>query len=73
MPAVKSSEIVDHLVKTAKGDAPLEVRKASIQELVKLKANSPDVMAALNSLADDPAPSIRAEAIIAAARLRMGQ
>jgi hypothetical protein len=71
MPA--SGEIVNHLLTTAKGDGPIEVRKASIQELAKMKANTPEVMVALDGLSDDPTPTIRAEAIIAAARLRMGR
>ncbi len=71
MPA--NGELVEHLLKTAKGDGPIEVRKASIQELAKMKANTPEVMVALDGLSDDPAPGVRAEAIIAAARLRMGQ
>jgi hypothetical protein len=71
--AAVHSELVDHLLQTAKGTGPVEVRKASIQELSKMKANTPEVMAALDGLADDPVPAVRAEAIIAAARLRMGR
>jgi hypothetical protein len=41
--------------------------------LAKLKANTPEVMAALDGLSDDPVPGVRAEAIIAAARLRLGR
>ena len=75
MPAATSmsEETVGHLLATARGTGPVEVRKTSIQELVKLKANTPEVMAGLESLSDDPVPSVRAEAVIAAARLRMGR
>jgi hypothetical protein len=75
MPAAVSisDETVGHLLATARGNAPVEVRKTSIQELVKLKANTPEVMAALDSLSDDPVPSVRAEAVIAGARLKMGR
>jgi hypothetical protein len=66
-------EIIDHLVKTAKGAGPVEVRKASIQELAKMKVNTPELMVVLDGLSDDPVPAVRAEAIIAAARLRMAQ
>ena len=71
MPA--NGEIIEHLLTTAQGNGPVEVRKASIQELAKMKANTPEVMVALDGLSDDPAPAVRAEAIIAAARLRMGR
>jgi hypothetical protein len=68
-----NSEVVDHLLMTAKGNGPFEDRKASIRELAKMKANTPEVMVALDGLSDDPTPAVRAEAIIAAARLRMGR
>jgi hypothetical protein len=71
--ATDAKDMVGHLLKTAKGNGPVEVRKASIQELAKLKCTSPEVMVALDGLSDDPCPAVRAEAIIAAARLRMGQ
>jgi 2-oxoglutarate dehydrogenase E2 component (dihydrolipoamide succinyltransferase) len=67
------NEAVAHLLQTAKGNGPVEVRKASIQELAKLKLKTPEVMAALDNLSDDPTPAVRAEAIIASARLRMGR
>jgi hypothetical protein len=73
-PAVPANhEIIQHLLKTSKNGDSVEVRKASIQELVTMKANTPEVMVALDGLSDDPTPEIRAEAIIAAARLRMGR
>jgi hypothetical protein len=68
-----ANEAVSHLLATAKGSGPVEVRKASIQELVKLKANTPEVLAAMDRLSDDPVPQIRAEAVIAGARLKMGR
>jgi hypothetical protein len=69
----KADETVSHLLETARGAGPVEVRKASIQELVKLKANTPEVRTALEGLTDDPVPAIRAEAVIASARLQMGR
>jgi hypothetical protein len=66
-------EMIAHLLAKAKGAGPVEVRKASIQELVKLKANTPEVMAALDTLGDDPVPGVRAEAVIASARLKLGR
>ena len=68
-----NGDIIQHLLQTARGNGPAEVRKASIEELAKMKANTPEVMVALDSLSDDPVPAVRAEAIIAAARLRMGR
>jgi hypothetical protein len=75
MPAATSmsDETVGHLLATARGNGPVEVRKTSIQELVKLKANTPEVLAAMDSLSDDPVPSVRAEAVIAGARLKLGR
>jgi hypothetical protein len=73
IPAGLNPEMVEHLLRNARGDNPLDVRKQSIRELAKLKAKTPEVMVALDGLSDDPEPSVRAEAIIAAARLRMGR
>jgi hypothetical protein len=72
MPTVKNEEFAQ-LLATAKGNGPVEARKASIQELVKLKANTAEVLAALEELSNDSAPAIRAEAVIAGARLKMGR
>ena len=68
-----NGDIIQHLLQTARGNGPAEVRKASIEELAKMKANTPEVMVALDGLSDDQVPAVRAEAIIAAARLRMGR
>jgi hypothetical protein len=73
IPAGLNPGMVDHLLRNARGDNPIDVRKQSIRELAKLKAKTPEVMVALDGLSDDPEPSVRAEAIIAAARLRMSQ
>jgi hypothetical protein len=73
VPAALNSETVEHLLRSTRADNPLDVRKESIRELARIKVKTPEVMVALDGLSDDPDQSLRAEAIIAAARLRMGQ
>jgi hypothetical protein len=72
MPAA-DVEKVKILLTTAKGPGAVEERKASIKELVQMKANTPEVLAALEMLSDDAAPAVRTEAVIAGARLKMGR
>lgn len=68
-----NDEVIKHLLATASGNGPVEVRKASIQGLVQARANTPEVMAALTKLCDDEIATIRAEAVIAQARLKLGR
>jgi hypothetical protein len=65
-------DLVDVLLKAAREDGTLEVRRACIRALVRCQAATPAVFAALEALAKDPVPAIRAEAVIGQGRLRTG-
>lgn len=66
-----SPELQAALLNVAGSDDPDATRKAAIQALVRNQIDTPNVMTALDKLADDPSPAVRIEAAIGMARLRV--
>jgi hypothetical protein len=67
-----SPELVSMLLDGARGAGTVDGRKACIRALVRSRLTTPEVFAMLEQLSEDKAPAIRAEAVIATARLKMG-
>ena len=66
-----SAELVEALARAAQGQGPAEERRAFVGALVRGKATSPAVLRTLDALANDEEPTVRLDAIIGAARLRI--
>lgn len=66
-------DIVPVMVELARANEPENTRKAAIQALVRNQVKSPAVISALEKLADEAPPSVRVEAAIGLARLRVGK
>jgi HEAT repeats len=66
-------DITPVMVELARGTSPDSTRRAAIQTLVRNQVNSSAVIAALEKLADDAPPTVRVEAAIGLARLKVGK
>jgi hypothetical protein len=66
-------DITPVLVELARSSEADSTRKAAIQALVRNQVNSPAVLSTLEKLADDAPPTVRVEAAIGLARLKVGK